>query len=259
MTGPQTCLYAGDVVHKRLAPVRHELRYRVFNLFADIDDLPALGRKLRLFGYNAFNLFSISDRSHGPGDGTPLKDHLWSLVRASPMANRVTRIFIFCYPRVLGYVFNPLTVYYGFDANDDLCLMIYEVNNTFGGRHSYVIPVEGGDGQSCPKRLYVSPFNAVEGHYGFRFSVPGERMALGVSLATDAGPVLKAYVSGRREPLTDANLLRSFLRIPFLTFKVMAAIHLQAARLWIKGLRLKPEPPPPAEQALIAKRARHAS
>lgn len=255
MTAPETCLYAGEVVHKRLSPVRHALRYKVFNLFADIDELPTLDAKLRFFGYNRFNLFSIADRNHGAGDGTPLREHVWRLVRASPAGPRATRVFMFCYPRVLGYVFNPLTVYYGFDRDHELCVMIYEVNNTFGGRHSYVLPVERGDGQSCAKRLYVSPFNAVEGDYGFHFSVPADRMALGVALKTASGPVLKAYVSGHRLPLSDANLLRSFLRIPFLTFKVVGAIHWQAVRLWLKGLRLKPEPPPPAETALIADRA----
>jgi uncharacterized protein len=259
VTALRSCLYAGEVVHRRLSPVRHELRYSVFNLFADIDELPELGKRLRLFSYNRFNLFSVNDRSHGPGDGTPLKEHVWGLVAASPMAARVRRVFIFCYPRVLGYVFNPLTVYYGFDSRDELCLMIYEVNNTFGGRHSYVIPVGPGEGQSCAKRFYVSPFNAVEGDYGFRFSAPAERMALGITLTADKTPVLKAYVSGRRETLNDANLLRSFARIPFLTFKVIGAIHWQAAKLWLKGLRLKPEPPPPPEPVLIADRARHAS
>ena len=135
-----SCLYHGEVVHRRLAPVRHELRYRVYNLFADIDELPALGKSLRLFSYNRFNLFSIDDRKFGPGDGTPIREHVWSLVGKSAAGQGVTKIFMFCYPSVLGRVFNPLTVFYAFNSAGCLQLMIYEVNNTFGQRHSYVIP-----------------------------------------------------------------------------------------------------------------------
>lgn len=239
---PETCLYHGEVVHRRLRPVRHELRYRVFNLFADVDGLDALAKRSRLFSYNRFNLFSVMDRNHGPGDGTAIAKHAWSLVHRSGHGQNVSRVFMFCYPSVLGYVFNPITVYYGFDADGRPRLMIYEVNNTFGGRHSYVLPVEGPPSQSAPKTFFVSPFNAVEGRYGFHFSVPGERMALGIALSVDGKAVLNAYVSGTRRPFSTAMLLRAFAGVPFLTFKVIAAIHLQALRLWLKGLKLQPRP-----------------
>ena len=241
----ESCLYHGEVVHRRLNPLRHELRYRVFNLLADVDQLDALSRSHRLFGYNRLNLFSIMDRNHGPGDGTPVREHAWSLVRAAEGGEAVSRVFMFCYPSVLGYVFNPLTVYYGLDAEDRLRLMIYEVNNTFGGRHSYVLPVGDSNAQTAPKHFFVSPFNAVEGHYTFNFTAPGEKMALGVALSVEGKPVLKAYVSGTRKPLSDANLLRSFLGIPLLTLKVTAAIHLHALKLWRKGLKLRRRPPGP--------------
>ncbi|WP_373505069.1 DUF1365 domain-containing protein [Aestuariivirga sp.] len=241
----ETCLYEGEVVHRRLNPVRHVLRYRVFNLFADVDQLASTSKRLRLFSYNRINLFSIMDNNHGPGDGTPIRDHAWRLVREAGAGGDVKRIFMFCYPSVFGYVFNPLTVYYGFDAEDRPRLMIYEVNNTFGGRHSYVVPVGETLSQSAPKHFFVSPFNAVEGRYDFHFSAPGEKMALGVALTVNQRPILNAYVSGVRRPLDDRNLLRSFLGLPFLTFKVIGAIHLQALRLWWKGLRLKPRPEAP--------------
>ncbi len=242
---PETCLYHGEVVHRRLNPVRHELRYRVFNIFVDVDQLDVTARSLRLFSYNRFNLFSVMDRNHGPGDGTPVNEHVWSLVRKSETGAVVSRIFMFCYPSVLGYVFNPLTVYYGYDAGDRLRVMIYEVNNTFGGRHSYVIPVGESLTQTAAKHFFVSPFNAVEGHYDFRFTAPGAKMALGVALSAQGQPVLNAYVSGTRRPLDDKTLLRAFLAVPFLTLKVIGAIHLQAVRLLWKGLRLKPRPPGP--------------
>jgi DUF1365 family protein len=233
------------VVHRRLNPLRHELRYRVFNLFADVDRLEEAASHLRLFSYNRFNLFSINDRNHGPGDGTPVREHVWKLARGADGGEAVTRIFMFCYPSVLGYVFNPLTVYYGFDAEDRLRLMIYEVNNTFSGRHSYVVPVGETFAQTAPKHFFVSPFNAVEGKYDFHFSAPGEKMALGIALSVEGKPILNAYVSGERMALSDANLARSFLGLPFLTFKVIGAIHLQALRLWWKGLKLNTRPEGP--------------
>lgn len=239
---PETCLYHGEVVHRRINPLRHELRYRVFNLFADVDRLSETARTLRWLSYNRFNLFSLFDRNHGPGDGTPVREHAWSLVRAADGGDHVTRIFMFCYPAVLGYVFNPLTVYYAYDAGNRLRLMIYEVNNTFGGRHSYVVPVGEELTHSAPKHFFVSPFNAVEGHYTFHFTAPEQKMALGIALNVDGRPVLNAYVSGTRLPLTDSGLLRSFAMVPFLTIKVIAAIHFQALKLWWKGLRLNRRP-----------------
>jgi uncharacterized protein len=208
--------------------VRHELRYRVFNLFADVDRLGETASRLRLFSYNRFNLFGINDRNHGPGDGTPVSEHAWRLARGTDSGSEVTRLF-----------------YYGFDAGDRLRLMIYEVNNTFGGRHSYVVPVGDTFAQTSPKHFFVSPFNAVEGKYDFRFSTPGEKMALGIALSVDQKPVLNAYVSGERLALNDASLARSFLSLPFLTFKVIGAIHLQALRLLWKGLKLNTRPKGP--------------
>lgn len=245
---PETCLYRGEVVHRRLNPLRHELRYKVFNLFMDVDEIERSANRLWLFSYNRFNVFSLSDRNHGPGDGTPISQHAWSLVRTAVGGARVKRIFMFCYPRVFGYVFNPLTVYYAYDADGLLCVMIYEVNNTFGGRHSYVIPVGDSLAQSAPKQFYVSPFNAVEGQYRFHFTRPAGRMALGVALSTEGKPILNAYVSGTRRALTDLNLLRAFLGVPFLTLKVIGAIHLQALQLWWKGLYLKPRPKGPSHK-----------
>jgi uncharacterized protein len=254
----ENCLYKGEVVHRRLRPVKHQLRYRVFDLFVDVDRLDALAAQLKLLSYNRFNLFTIDDRDHGPGDGTSISEHVWSLVHRAGADANVSRIFMFCYPRVLGYVFNPLTVYYCFGPARDLRLMIYEVNNTFGGRHSYVIPVMEQLSQSAPKRFFVSPFNAVEGDYRFRFTAPAERLALGIALTVDGEPVLNAYVSAKRLPLRDLTLLRCFFSIPLLTVKVIASIHWQAALLWWKGLRLKKRPVAENPSATINPQARRA-
>jgi DUF1365 family protein len=243
----QSSLYVGDVVHRRIRPVRHELRYRVYNLFVDVDELHHIHERIRCLNYNWLNLFSLRDRDHGPGDGTPIAEYAWRVARQAATATPVRRIFMFTYPRVMGYVFNPLTVYYCFDAADQLCLMIYEVNNTFGQRHSYVVPVEGARFHTCEKSFYVSPFNRVEGTYSFGLSPPDDRLKLSITLSTPDGPCLSAWFSGHRLPLTDGNLLRSFISLPLQPVKIIGGIHLEAARLWLKGLKVQPRPEPPTE------------
>jgi hypothetical protein len=241
----KSCLYQGEVVHKRLKPVLHALRYRVSNVFLDVDELEGLSRRLRFFSYNRFNLFSVMDGDHGPGDGTPIARHVRGLARQLPEGAQAERFFMFCYPRMLGYVFNPLTVYFGYTRGGALCVTIYEVNNTFGGRASYVLPVargETGIHQSCSKELYVSPFNRVEGGYGFHAAIPGEKISLGILYRDAEGPCLKAYVTGERRELSDWALIKTFAAFPFMTLKVIGGIHWEAARLWLKGLRIKPSP-----------------
>jgi len=244
----QNALYSGSVVHTRLRPVVHKLKYRVFALLFDCDTLEALDKKLRLFSYNRFNLFSLSDRDHG--DGTPIREYLQKIAEKAPAGRSVRRFSMLCYPRILGYGFNPLTVYYGFDAEDRICLVVYEVNNTFGERKTYVLPVDhSADGkviaQQCPKELYVSPFNAVTGTYSFHLTRPGQSLAVGVALKDENGPVLKAHFRADRQDLTDGGLMRALVRTGWMTLKVTLGIHYEAARLWLKGLRLMPRPPAP--------------
>ncbi len=241
-------LYSGTVFHTRLRPIGHKLRYRVFATLFDCDTLEGLNKRLRLFSYNRFNLFSLYDCDHG--DGTPVREYLAGLAEDAEGCDDVCRFAMLCYPRILGYAFNPLTVYYGLDLEDRVRLVIYEVNNTFGERKSYVLPVgeSSGDGviaQNCAKELYVSPFNAVQGTYGFHLTPPGDTLTIGVTLKDDDGPLLKAHFSGGREDLSDTALLRAIARTGWMTVKVTVGIHYEAARLWLKGLRLKPRPPAP--------------
>jgi uncharacterized protein len=256
MSGLASCLYRGVVSHRRVAPVTHELRYRVYNMFVDVDELPALAKRLRCFSYNGFNLFSIADRNHGPGDGTPVTEAIWRIAKATPTTSPVTRIFMFCYPSVFGVVFNPLTVYYGFASDDALVLTVYEVNNTFGERHTYAVPVADNVLPSTPKQLHVSPFNRVEGEYRFRAGPPGDQLRLGIALETGGSPCLKAWFEGTRTPLTDGNLLRSFLSLPLLPIQVMGGIHWEALKLWRKGLPFRRKPSPPSTPlTIVSKRS----
>lgn len=244
MSAVSTCLYVGEVVHRRLSPVHHQLRYKVYNLFIDVNEIDAVAKRLKFLSYNRFNLFALSDAEFGAGDGTTIKDHAWSLVQQSQNGGHIKRIFMFCYPSVLGRIFNPLTTYYCFSADDQLQLMIYEVSNTFGERHSYVVPVDGTSNQSCEKRFYVSPFNKVEGHYDFTIAAPHEQLKLGIRLTDSNGPCLNAWFSGTRQELTDSALLRSFFSLPLLPLKILGGIHWEALKLLLKGMRLQHRPEP---------------
>lgn len=252
MTGSREGLYLGEVVHKRVRPRHHALCYRVFAVLFDCDRLQSLDRRLPLFSYNRFNLFSLHDRDHG--DGTRLGPYLRRVAAGAVNGRQIERFQMLCYPRILGYAFNPLTVYFGLDARDRVRLVVYEVNNTFGERKSYVLPVgEERDGviaQGCRKRLYVSPFNTDRGTYSFRLTPPGDDLTVGVALRDGTGPVLKAHFHGRRQTLTTANLLAALARTGWMTVKVIGGIHYEALKLWLKGMR--PVPRPAAPETSIA-------
>ncbi len=243
-------IYHGDVVHERLRPKHHKLRYRVFSLMVDLDHVAELGQRLRLFSHNRFNLFSFHDRDHGPGDGQDLAAHLRTLLSSAGLDAFGTRILLLSYPRMLGYVFNPLSVYFCLDGAGRLGAIAYEVNNTFHERKTYLLAAKGDNEdrslyQKCAKSLYVSPFNTARGTYSFHVQPPDERVAIGVAVRDDEGPLMRAHFAGAHQPLSDAALARLALRYPLMTLKVIGGIHLEAFRLWWKGVplvRRHPEP-----------------
>jgi uncharacterized protein len=238
--------FEGVVFHRRLRPKPHDLRYRVFSLLIDLDELPRLGRELRWFGHNSWNLFSLLERDHGAGTATGLKSWVLAQAAAAGVDPQGLTIDLLCYPRILGYVFNPLSVYFCRRADGAVAAMLYEVNNTFGGRHAYVLAGRGERDvlhQSCTKALHVSPFNRVEGHYDFTVHPPADTVSLGIRYSDDAGPLLNTGFAGRRTTLSDRVILGLFARYPLMTLKVIAGIHWEALRLLLKGVRLgRPRP-----------------
>ena len=245
-----SAIYDGAVVHQRLAPRRHRLRYRLFQLLVDVDELPALGRRLRLFGHNRPALFSLYDRDHGAGDGRPLRAYVEATLREAGLAVEVGPIRLLTLPRVLGYVFNPLSVYYCHCAGGELAAVLLEVSNTFGERHTYVIEtrpdarnvVRGG----CAKAFFVSPFLGMQMRYDFRLGAPAEHIATAIHARDCAGAlILAAAFCGRRRPLTDRALASAFARHPLITLKVILGIHLEALKLLLKGVRLQRRPAAP--------------
>lgn len=233
-------LYRGTVMHARLKPLGHRFAYRVANLLVDLDRLAEADRASVLFSVGRFNLFSFHERDHGPRDGAPLRAHVDRLL-ADGGVERPARVLLLCYPRVLGYVFNPLSTYFAYDAADRLTGVIYEVSNTFGESHSYVAAVEAGQlgpaglRQTRAKRFFVSPFMPMEQRYHFRILPPGRSLRLRILEADREGPTLSATFSGEAAPLATATLARVFAAMPFHTLKVVAGIHWEAAKLWMKG------------------------
>lgn len=247
-----SALYFGEVMHKRLRPFRHRFSYRVVSLFVDLGELPELHSRLRLFSVNRPNVFAFYERDHGPRDGTYLRTWIDARLDEHGIDLAGGAVRLLCFPRVWGYVFNPLTIWFCHHRDGGLRALLYEVRNTFGQAHSYLIPVTVGEAdgtairQSCEKGFYVSPFLPMEARYRFKLSAPGARLAVAIRQSTAAGETLVATQAGRRRPLTDGNLLRALAAHPAMTLKVTAAIHWQALRLWRKGARFHRRPAPPA-------------
>ncbi len=249
-----SCLYVGEVMHRRAQPY-HKLRYRVFSLLLDLDELPMLDRRLRWFAHNRFNLLSFHDRDHGRCDGTPPRAWVDAALAAHGLETG-GRIALLCFPRLLGYVFNPLSIFFCHAPSGALSAVLYEVRNTFGDKHGYLIEVPRDDDdsraangaivQACAKRFHVSPFLPLEGEYRFTLKPPGERLAVQIRYLIDGVETLLATHGARRAALTDAALLGAVIRHPLMTVKVIASIHWEALRLWLKGARFHRRPEPPA-------------
>jgi DUF1365 family protein len=242
-----SCLYVGSVIHRRFRPRIHWFRYRAFWLLVDLAELGAISRRLRFFSLDRFNLFGFSNADHGDGSRTPVRSQVMQHLRRAGIDLENGTIRLLCMPRVLGYCFNPLSVYFCHHSDGRLAAMLYEVHNTFGQRHSYLIPTTSDAAtihQRCGKEFYVSPFMDMEMLYDFSIRIPSKRTAVSIRASQGGQPVMTACLAGERKPLTDRALMNVFLAIPVLTLKVTVAIHWQALCLWLKGLRLRPLVPP---------------
>ncbi len=232
-------------MHHRLTPFAHGFRYRVFTLLLDIDRIEETVAPLRLLSAERWGLLSFRRRDHGPRDGSPLRP--WVEARlAERDLPRPERIWLLSFPRLLGYVFNPLSVYFCENAAGRLESVVYEVKNTFGDQHIYALPATAGpDGtirHETDKAFFVSPFIGMAQAYAFALRPPGERLALRIRQRdrAEGAPWLIATQTGTRRPLTDREILRQWLLHPLMTLKVIVAIHWQALRLWLKGARFHP-------------------
>ncbi|KQW70865.1 hypothetical protein ASE17_18580 [Phenylobacterium sp. Root77] len=247
MSGPASGLYAGVVTHARRRPRRHRLRYRIFMLLLDLEEMDGLAARLKLFALRRLALTSFHPGDHLSKGAGPLKAQVEEMLSRAGLPHGGP-IRLLCMPRILGGAFNPLSVYFCHDADGALSAVLYEVNNTFGERHAYLIAAAGDGGlvrQQCDKQFYVSPFMDMELTYRFKVAPPGDSVGVAIEVDDAEGTILSAGFHARRRELTDANLLGAWIAHPMMTLGVMWAIHWEALWIWAKGERLRPRPSPP--------------
>lgn len=248
----KSALYWGRVMHQRMNPKKHRFRYRVFSVLFDLDELETLDRTLPFFGYNRFSLYSFNDRDHGPCDGSPLRPWIDAQLAKAGIDLEGGRVQVLCMPRVLGHTFNPISVWFCYGPDEALRAVLYEVHNTFGDKHSYLVPVSQNDAQSrvlhhdAVKKLYVSPFMPVSGGYSFRLEPADEAYSLLIRYEGEEGDRLIATHHAKRSPLTGQSLMQALIKAPMIPLKVVFEIHWEALHLFTRKKAAffhRPEPP----------------
>ena len=235
-----SCIYIGDVIHKRFRPKQHFFRYKVFSLFIDLSELKKIEKEVSFFSYNKFNLISFFDIDHGSRDGESLEKWVKKNLAKIQIYNENIKIKLLCYPRIFGYVFNPLSIFFIYDENNYLISILYEVKNTFGEQHTYVFKTEKNRNlteNSCNKKFHVSPFIEMDCKYFFKILNPEQKLSVVINQSDNEGKLLFASQDGVRRELNSKNLIFSYISHPLMTFKVIAAIHFEAFKLWLKGIR----------------------
>ena len=231
-----SCIYNGEVTHTRFKPVRHFLKYKTFSLLIDLDEINLLDKSIGIFSHNKFNIFSFYDKDHGDRDGGNLKDWIISNLKKFRIKENVTNIKLLCYPRILGYVFNPLSIFYCYEK-DKLVAIFYEVKNTFNEQHTYIFKIKNNEEiiQKCRKKFYVSPFMDMETFYNFKLLNPKDKLSVFIKQTDADGTVLTATQTGDKKEFSFKQLAINFLKYPLMTIKIISSIHYEALLLWKKG------------------------
>ena len=234
-------IYIGNVIHKRFKPKIHFFKYKVFSILLDISEIDILDKSLKIFSYNKFNIVSFYDADHGPRDGTSIKEWVIKNLNDNLINTENIKIKLLCYPRIFGYVFNPLSVFFIYNKNSELISILYEVKNTFGEQHTYVFKTKENENyikHTCKKKFHVSPFIEMDCTYFFKILKPSEKISVIIDQYDEEGKLLYASQDGDRIELNNKSLVLSYLRHPLMTFKIIVAIHFEALKLWIKGIKI---------------------
>ena len=237
----ESFIYSGEVIHKRFKPKEHSFKYKVFSLLIDLSEIQTIEKKIPFFSYNKINLISFFDKDHGDRDGSSLKVWVEKNLNLLGIDESIIKIKLLCYPRIFGYVFNPLSIFFVYNKNSSLIAILYEVKNTFGEQHTYVFKVDANKKlikNNCTKKFYVSPFMDLSSEYFFKILDPGNNLSVIIDQRDHEGKLFYASQNGIRSDLSRKNLFFSYLKHPLMTFKIIAAIHFEALRLWIKGINL---------------------
>ena len=234
-------IYNGTVIHKRFKPKEHFFKYSVFSLLIDLSELDYLDKQVRFFSYNKINLISFYDKDHGNRDGTSIIDWVKKNLNQNNISSENIKIKLLCYPRILGYVFNPLSVFYVYNNQDKLIAILYEVKNTFGEQHTYIFKINNSEKllqHNCLKKFHVSPFIEMDCKYFFRTLTPDKKMSVVIDqYDNNDDKLLYASQDGYIADLKSSELLKSYIKHPLMTFKIIIAIHFEAFKLWSKGIK----------------------
>ena len=235
-----SCIYNGVVTHQRFKPVKHSLKYKTFSLLIDLDEIEILDKNISIFSLNKFNIFSFYIKDHGERDGSSIKQWVLKTVKKFHISNNITKIKLLCYPRIFGYVFNPLSIFYCYEK-DNLKAIFYEVKNTFNEQHTYVFKIKDGKNieQKCKKKFYVSPFMDMETYYNFRLLNPKEKLSVFIKQSDKKETILTATQTGDRKEFSFKQLMANFFKYPLMTIKIIGSIHYEAFLLWKKGAIFK--------------------
>ena len=233
-------IYNGTVIHKRFKPKVHFFKYKVFSILIDISEINLLHKNLKIFSYNSFNIISFYDADHGPRDGTSVKKWVIKNLKDNQIDTKDIKIKLLCYPRIFGFVFNPLSVFFIYNKKSELISILYEVKNTFDEQHTYIFKSRENENpikHTCKKKFHVSPFIEMNCTYFFKILKPGDKISVIIDQYDEEGKLLYASQDGSRIELNNKNLFLSYLKHPLMTFKIIAAIHFEAFKLWIKGIK----------------------
>ena len=231
-----SCIYNGVVTHKRFKPVKHFLKYKTFSFFIDLDEIEKLDKNNIIFSFNRFNIFSFYNRDHGDRDGKSLKNWVMDNLIKFKISENINKIKLLCYPRIFGYVFNPLSIFYCYQ-DEKLKVIFYEVKNTFNEQHTYIFKVNDSNivTQKCKKKFYVSPFMNMDTYYNFRLLNPDDKLSVSIEQTDKKDTILNAVQTGERKDFNLKQLVVNFFKYPLMTIKIISAIHFEALLLWKKG------------------------
>jgi len=231
-----SCIYNGVVKHQRFKPIKHSLNYKTFSLLVDLDEIETLANNISIFSLNKFNIFSFYNLDHGARDGSLIKDWVLKNIKKFNINNNITKIKLLCYPRIFGYVFNPLSIFYCYE-NNDLRAIFYEVKNTFNEQHTYIFKIKNNEKieQKCKKKFYVSPFIDMETYYNFKLIDPKDKLSIFIKQTDGEDTVLTATQTGEKREFSFKQLLINFFKYPLMTIKIISSIHYEAFFLWKKG------------------------
>jgi uncharacterized protein len=234
-----SCLYECTVMHHRFSPKVHHFSHDLFMFYLDLDEINFLAKNIFLFSRNQKNIYSFRDSDHEPAGENPLKERILDFLRQNGIsAGFSPRIMLLTLPRVFGYIFNPISIFYCFDENGSPVCSVAEVGNTFREKKLFLLRRENfsGDGfqKNTPKLFYVSPFSPLNLNFDFKLKVPGDKLDVKIDDLDGEEKILISTLTGQRTALTNKNLFWFTLKYPLVTAEVIFLIHWHALRLWLK-------------------------